>query len=322
MNPTDKAAALRAMAAEAVPETTDLWPAIRQRITASPRHKRPVVAAVAIAAALAVAIAGTFPLWNPANTVSAQAILDRAQTTAMAPLGARTYHLRLVRQTKGMAIDTEVWFAGADRQRITTQVRDSNGAIDSSSDEVFNGQQAWLMDNSGGQTQVVHTVGANWNKPADGWSQDVSLSAVLAQYSRNKACSTPNTVEQQGKATVANRSAYVIDVIPANCGGSPSAGAVAQGRGEGNVGRMMVWVDTQSFLPLKSEVLDTSGNVMDRSEVTSIDYDVAIPDATFAYVAPAGATVRNFTGGNADDIKRAVSGSAPSNPKDGKQPGQ
>jgi outer membrane lipoprotein-sorting protein len=94
--------------------------------------------------------------------------------------------------------------------------------------------------------------------------------------------------------------------------GTPDGGA-------GSVTNMQVWVDKHTFLPLKTEVRDGTGAVLDRSEVTSVQYGVAIPDSTFQYSPPAGAQISTFTGGSGADVKRALySGSENPNPKLGR----
>ena len=75
---------------------------------------------------------------------------------------------------------------------------------------------------------------------------------------------------------------------------------------DSQVGQMLVWVDKQSFLPLKTEVRNPAGVVLDRSEVTSVEYNIAIPDSVFAYTPPPGASVFNFSGGTGADVKAAL----------------
>ena len=56
-------------------------------------------------------------------------------------------------------------------------------------------------------------------------------------------------------------------------------------------GRHVRWVDQKTYLPLKMESYDNKGALVDRYEVTTIEYDVSIPEKTFAEL-PAGTTVR------------------------------
>ena len=58
--------------------------------------------------------------------------------------------------------------------------------------------------------------------------------------------------------------------------------------------------------------------MIERGEVTSIEYNVNLPDSTFTYTPPAGVEVREFSGASPDDVKRSlVEGS---NPKEGAPP--
>jgi outer membrane lipoprotein-sorting protein len=135
---------------------------------------------------------------------------------------------------------------------------------------------------------------------------------VLAKYSNGKPCMN---AQQQGEATVANRAAYVIAVTPKPGGCAPTLGTSKAGPAQSGgknvadvgIGQMLVWVDKQSFLPLKTEVRNPAGVLLERSEVTSVQYNVSLPDATFTYTPPPGATVSSFPEGtSADDVKRTI----------------
>jgi outer membrane lipoprotein-sorting protein len=69
---------------------------------------------------------------------------------------------------------------------------------------------------------------------------------------------------------------------------------------------MTVWVDKRSLLPLKTEIRDGHGLVLDRSEVRRVEYNLAISETTFAYTPPAGVCVATFTGGDGGDVERAM----------------
>ena len=43
-------------------------------------------------------------------------------------------------------------------------------------------------------------------------------------------------------------------------------------------GRHVQWIDQTTYLPLKMESYDNQGTLADRYEVTSIEYDVSIPE--------------------------------------------
>ena len=251
-----------------------------------------------------------------------------------------------VKLARGGTITRETWYAGSDRQRTDTQVtgKDGSGTVVSSSGTINNGAEMWIYStDENGQTRVVHTTGTQLSGPSDtDPSQGGSVADLIAQYNQSdKEC---QTATQQGQSTVAGRAVYVIVLTPKQngCGGkSPDAtsqakeataiamngtGAanqsamqtkVASNAGQGTskgsepvsgkgFGQMTVWVDTQTFLPLKGETKATDGTVLDQYEVTSITYNVQIPDSTFAYTPPANATVYTSNNLPAQDVKATI----------------
>ena len=69
-----------------------------------------------------------------------------------------------------------------------------------------------------------------------------------------------------------------------------------------------VWLDKRSFLPQKTEVRDPQSVLVDRSEATSVQYNVSIRDSTFVYTPQAGVQVASFSGGYGADVKRQLNG--------------
>jgi outer membrane lipoprotein-sorting protein len=302
--------------------------------------RRPLVG-LAAAAVLALAVGATFSLWTRTDTVSAQEILGRAAaTTSGAPAAVTTYHLILRDHVLGkgnVTITTENWYGGASRRRSDNDVKDAQGATINSSGVIFDGNQTWIHHVENGQTQVIHTVGTTWTDPVDDPSGPTSLADVLARYGSDKQCMD---VHQQGEATVANRPTYMIVATPkADCARIPSSDrqvavasvvkptpqelgatpkptpnatviaaklSAAQSASKHDVSQLTVWVDKQTFLPLRTEMRDATGALLEQSEVTELQYNVAIPDATFTYTPPAGASVYNFTGGDGAQVKKAI----------------
>ena len=88
---------------------------------------------------------------------------------------------------------------------------------------------------------------------------------------------------RKGEATVAGRPVFVVEADMSQC--------MPEGAPDELHGRHLRWVDQKTFLPLKMEMYDKHGKLVDRYEVTSIEYDVAIPDSTFSQLPP-GTTVR------------------------------
>jgi outer membrane lipoprotein-sorting protein len=267
-------------------------------------------AGLGAAALIALAMAGTLLVWNRAETVSAETLLDRAQ----GPANVSTYHLLMTRQTpaKGdQSLITEVWFGGADHQRSVEKTLDAGGVTVATQEVVFDGPQTWIATTKSGQTHVVHTTGTTWTKPADDPSPESNLTDMLVKYSQNKPCLS---AQLQGEATTAGRASYLISVTPrpGACAASIPVGDYGAGRirqvtsGGQYVGQMQVWLDQQTFLLLKTEMRDAAGTLLDRMEVTRIDYGVPMADATFTYTPPADAHISTFTGGTGADVKRAL----------------
>jgi outer membrane lipoprotein-sorting protein len=337
LNDQHKTNRLQQIAEQAISDDLDLWPSIQAQLHATTRPRlspfgrtetgkrwpRRSLAGIAAAAALVLVIGATSPLWSRSQTATAQAILERAEATANdASLTVTTYHLLQSRRVPGKGnatISTEMWYGGKDRQRSNQVTRDDQGATISTQDVIFNGAQTWIASSENGQTRVIHTTGTTWTAPIDDPTRSTSLADVLSQYSNDKSCMAATS---QGVATVANRPSYVIVLHPKpeGCAARPDGAATTKvatrsrpsagqpASPENGVGQMTVWVDEQSFLPLATEVRNPAGVLLDRSEVTHIDYNVPIPDATFSYVPPAGATVSSFTGGSGADVKRALFG--------------
>lgn len=89
--------------------------------------------------------------------------------------------------------------------------------------------------------------------------------------------------KRTGEGTVAGRAVFVVENDFSAC---LPADAPDEMRG-----RHVRWVDQKTYLPLKMESYDNKGTLVDRYEVTSIEYDVAIPEMTFTDL-PAGTTAR------------------------------
>jgi len=315
---------LEQIAVQAVPDDLDVWPSLRARLSARRAPARPaqwrwpaMAAAAALVALLFVALT---PGWIGTDAVSAETILDRAASTAAGSLTVRTYHLLMTGQSPAKGVETsttEVWFDGPDRQRSTERVVGASGTTDLTQDVIFNGPETWIVSTDKGQSRTIHTIGTHWNKPADDPSAQGSLADLLNRYG-DKQCVAARL--QSGEGTVAGQPTYVIDVAPkpAACGPRPEVSPVPQqaARVSGQVTSsrlenmsqplVRVWVDKHSFLPLKTEVRDPSGAVLERSEVTRVDYNVSVPDATFTYTPPAGMQISTFNGGDGADVKRAL----------------
>lgn len=326
----DRVALLHKIAQDAVPDQIDLWPAVCAQIAARPRRvageaaptpglsRRRLLAAGAMAVTIAALTAILVTRLSHPEGVSAEAILNRAQATAgNAAPGITSYHLTLNRHGPALGDATiagEMWYDGADHRRSDQRTRDGQGRVMSAQQVTFNGDQTWIVWTDNGQSRIVHTTGTAWTNSVDVPLDQANLADVLARYSANKGCLTAT---QRGEAEVAHRRTYVIELRPRSTGCAQAAGVApgpvtfpsrtAEGEGE-DVRQVTVWIDQQSFLPLKSETRNRAGVVTDQTEVTTVEYNVTIAPVTFSYVPPAGASVFTYEGGTGADVKRALFG--------------
>lgn len=313
MNDQQRINVLERIAEDAVPADVDLWPSVRMRGQRSTRARL----AVAAAALLAVMIGISFvPGLLGTNAFSAETILDRASTSATSPTAVRTYHI-VTQRSGDQTITSEVWFGGADRQRALERVTAANGAVVRTQDVVFNGAETWVAITENGQTRAVHTIGTTWTKPAEDPAALTSIADLMSRFGQ-KSCVAVSLESSNG--VVAGQATYVVAIAPQKNTCEEVVEEVVGTRvlpGREALSQMQVrlWIDKQSFLPLKMEMRDGAGVVRSRSEATSVEYNVAIPESTFAYNPPAGVVVSTFNGGEAVDVKKAFADQAETKPK-------
>ena len=331
----ERSRVLDQLAEQAVPDTIDLWPAVRERLMLPQRTaqhmRRWTVALIAAAAVLVAAVlVGGLPWDGGPQAVNAETILDRAQSAvASGATAVNTYHLLITRTARDTDTSTsEIWFGGPDRQRTIQHMIGPNGAVVSSQDVVFRGQETWIETTDNGNTRVIHTTGTTWTRPADDPSVNANLLDAI-QHFGDRSCMA--TQLEPTEASVAGQPAYVIGATPKglDCGPASIPGVEASpgpagdqpgirvnGQPRGGLvlrpAQMTIWVDKRSFLPLRIDARDTAGVVVDRTEATSVEYNVSIADTTFEYAPRAGVAVATFTGGTGADVKRALAGSAAS----------
>ncbi len=126
-------------------------------------------------------------------------------------------------------------------------------------------------------TADLFPLGQSDAAPASG-QPPRNVGGVLAEATR---CFTPTL---EGSAPVAGRDSYVIDLERVGCYSSSA---------HETDGRLVLWVDKQTFFVLKSVLYD----VKDRARpyvttvVTAVRYNVPIDPAVFTFTPPAGAVV-------------------------------
>jgi outer membrane lipoprotein-sorting protein len=255
------------------------WPALPR-----PGGRRAAIA-VAAAGALVLAVFGvTMPFTDDTHTVSAEAVLERAQAAVSATNSPRTYHARATitdNRREATVTTQETWFGGNGRARVEMQTRKGSGPAVLSG-FVTDGSRIWEYTTENGQTRYQIYENAGPGKDIDtklSGGGVTSLAQLLASYNpKGSGCAT---AQHQGETTVAGRAAYVIAVsFSADCPGKP---------GQPRIARQTMAADKQTFLPLRNQTYGADGALLYSYEIQSIRYDVAIPDATFTYTPPPGA---------------------------------
>ena len=268
------------------------------------RWWQPAVAAAAAAAALSAVLVAP-SLWQTESRVNAETVFARASTVAetSAPAaGPVSYHLVATTMTPGQPASvtrTETWYAGADHIRSEQDYDATNPGPDFGT--LVRGDEAWLYGSFDRVYRAVRGpaselgVGFVGGVPGSGMATD--LSQVLAQYTGG--CQVPHT---EGEESVAGRAAYRI-VVAMDFNACPVPDVKAD---PGKMGPLTLWVDKESFLPLKTEQLDATGATMYVYEVTQIEVGAPISDSAFTYQPPAGVTVQDVA--NLTEAKFILSG--------------
>jgi outer membrane lipoprotein-sorting protein len=115
------------------------------------------------------------------------------------------------------------------------------------------------------------------------------------------------TAQQVGEETVANRTAYKIRVTP-DASACPEMAGVPAKDVIAKLGVLTVWVDKETFLPLRTEQATPDGGVSIYT-VTQIEVGGDIGESTFAYEAPEGVAVQEVA--NLTEAKNVLSGYVP-----------
>ena len=244
---------------------------------------RPALAAAGVAAALALFLTAPFGLDQRSRTAdAAQAILDRSSAVAAskAPAAAGvSYHLVSVTSNaskSGSVIQTETWYG--DPAHLRTESR-RDGSVEFGF--ARDGNEVWLYREAEGKVYAAHAPAT------EELAQSVRIGETgesLAEFMASLAAGSCSTPRLAGEASVAGRDAYYIEV-------SPGRGCSDKGAAKLGTGVRRVWVDRETFIPLRTEDVDEAGNVRSRYEVTAIEVGVDLPPQSFRYEAPAGTRV-------------------------------
>ncbi len=258
-------------------------------------------------AALVVLLAAALALttWlNKPRPASAQKIIQKAQaslqspaaggvqsyvlseTQRSAPLNPRTSGLSQAERTQVVQSQTQRWYQVPNRWRTEYAVTtlDAQGKVLNSVSfaQISDGADVWQYSPADG------TVTINRLEPS------MSGMAAMAPFGENvqnlsdlfQRASTCYDAKVTGDARVAGRETYVIDMGPSLC---PSASAPEMN------GKLVLWVDKETFFVLKQEEYSTQGDtVVMSSEVQQVQYNTPIDPGQFTFTPPSGAKVQDM----------------------------
>ncbi len=269
---------------------------------------RPIVGGATIAAAVAVILIAP-PLWSGESRVNAEAIFARTSAAAQsnAPAGGTAgYHLVATTESPsqpGSVTTTETWYA--DSSHLRTEQNWTGGGQTPGFGLAVSGNDAWLYGTFDGGVRVAHGPASELGTTFGGQSGGSDIAQVLSQYTGG--C---QTARQDGEETVASRTVYKIVVMP-----DVSACPGIEGDPQqylAKLGTLTVWVDKETFLPLKTEQTSSDGGAYVYT-VTRIEVGGDIADSTFAYEAPEGVAVQDVA--NMTEAKNVLSGYPPEGPQ-------
>lgn len=267
------------------------------------RSWRPAAAVAATAAAVAAVLVGP-SLWSGEAQVNAETIFARTSAAAQsnAPAtGTQSYHLIATTESAGQsgATTTEVWYVDSSHLR---NENDWSGDGVPDFGVTVNGAKAWMYGNFDGTARAVHGPASEIGTSFADSARGTDLAQVLGQYDGSCQKAT-----QDGEETIAGRVAYRIVVTPdvTTCPGI----AGEPGKDIGKFGTLIVLVDKETFLPLKTEQQGDGGLPAYTYTVTQIQVGEDIADAMFTYTAPAGVTVHNVA--NLTEAKNVIAGYTP-----------
>jgi outer membrane lipoprotein-sorting protein len=251
---------------------------------------RPALASIGVVAAVAVALAATALRGGETHPVSAAEVFERASASAQSAAPSDdtpAYHMISTAGKLGTAKEftTETWYGGAGRFHIEDSAPD--GFLFG---QVVNGEDVWIDQTLDGITRAAHGSSAGLGKGFNGefLAGQQSLADVLAQY--GGSCQSP---EQIGEDTFLARSVYVIQVTadPDLCGSDEENVKTRAIAGSS----LMLWVDQETFLTLKTEHREPDGTVAFSQAATEFTVSPQTPDSLFTYQPPEGTTVVEVT---------------------------
>ena len=98
-----------------------------------------------------------------------------------------------------------------------------------------------------------------------------------------------------GEEEVAGRPAYLLETIPkmgvGEAAENESENDEEDDKEEFSPGPTKIWIDKETFMPLKYETYDSNGNLVQKTEILDLKINTGIPDSEFEFEVPEGAEI-------------------------------
>lgn len=284
------------------------------RIVRRFRSNRLYTARVALVLILALTALGISVRWvaRP-QSVSAQVVLRRMEAALTDPAAMKVtsfhftetityppfFHFPTVQGSPESAVNLpalsgqqEIWLAPSHHLRSEGSNLASDGTVQQYL-SVSDGATTWMATIDGSGTHVlVNTVSSSapdWDFSTFFGGSVANLTQLVDQV-RTSGC---RTVDLRGQEMIAGRSAYIVDIGANTCGAHPTIAPSSFGIFDTFDGRQVLWVDAETFFPLKMQQYGPNGTAGLGYTMTSIAYNPTLPDGLFTYIPPPGAEVRD-----------------------------
>ena len=103
---------------------------------------------------------------------------------------------------------------------------------------------------------------------------EIDYTGIIAEFLNE------TDVSLLGMEEIDGRSTYLLEANPKE-----------EGEGIQLVDGVKIWVDKETWMPLKYEMYDSSGDLMIEIEILDLEVNAGIPDSEFVFEVPEGATV-------------------------------
>ncbi|UGV40265.1 outer membrane lipoprotein-sorting protein [Methanococcoides orientis] len=146
---------------------------------------------------------------------------------------------------------------------VTKQPAEQAGTI-----VVSNGETMWTYDPRQNSVVIMEM-------PDLDLDQEINYAGLIAQFLNE------SDVSFSGMEKIEGRNTFIMNLEPKE--EVPSAGPFT--------GNIKVWVDEETWMPLKYDIYDTDGNVIISVEVRNLQVNTGISDEVFEFEIPEGAEV-------------------------------